>query len=63
MKKMMKGSSTETRADAKNVWRVDYEAVPDKDTPINMTQHVYFNFKGRGLDDGAVPAGLYRELV
>ncbi len=29
-----------------NVWRVDYEAVPDKDTPINMTQHVYFNFKG-----------------
>ena len=31
---------------AKNVWRVDYEAVPDKDTPINMTQHVYFNFKG-----------------
>ena len=30
----------------KNVWRVDYEAVPDKTTPINMTQHVYFNFKG-----------------
>jgi aldose 1-epimerase len=29
-----------------NVWRVDYEAVPDADTPINMTQHVYFNFKG-----------------
>ena len=26
---------------AKNVWRVDYEAVPDKKTPINMTQHVY----------------------
>jgi aldose 1-epimerase len=31
---------------AANVWRVDYEAVPDKTTPINMTQHVYFNFKG-----------------
>ena len=31
---------------AKNVWRVDYEAVPDRTTPINMTQHVYFNFKG-----------------
>ena len=31
---------------AANVWRVDYEAVPDKETPINMTQHVYFNFKG-----------------
>lgn len=29
-----------------NVWRVDYEAIPSKDTPINMTQHVYFNFKG-----------------
>ncbi len=29
-----------------NVWRVEYAAVPDKDTPINMTQHVYFNFKG-----------------
>ncbi len=29
-----------------NVWRVDYEAVTDKETPINMTQHVYFNFKG-----------------
>ena len=28
-----------------NVWRVDYEAIPNKDTPINMTQHVYFNFK------------------
>ena len=31
---------------AANVWRVDYEAVSDRDTPINMTQHVYFNFKG-----------------
>lgn len=31
---------------ADNVWRVDYEAVPTADTPINMTQHVYFNFKG-----------------
>ena len=31
---------------ADDVWRVDYEAVPDADTPISMTQHVYFNFKG-----------------
>ena len=31
---------------ADNVWRVDYEARSDKDTPLNMTQHVYFNFKG-----------------
>ena len=29
-----------------NVWRVEYEAVTDKATPINMTQHIYFNFKG-----------------
>ena len=31
---------------ADNVWRIDYEAVPTKKTPINLTQHVYFNFKG-----------------
>lgn len=31
-----------------NVWRIEYEAVPDKDTPINMTQHVYFNLRGEG---------------
>ena len=31
---------------AKNVWRVDYEAKSDALTPVNMTQHVYFNFKG-----------------
>ncbi len=29
-----------------NIWRVEYEAQSDADTPINMTQHVYFNFKG-----------------
>lgn len=31
---------------ADNVWRVDYQAESDAATPINMTQHVYFNFKG-----------------
>jgi len=31
---------------AKNVWRVDYEAKSDAVTPVSMTQHVYFNFKG-----------------
>jgi aldose 1-epimerase len=31
---------------ADNVWRIEYEAKPDAPTPINMTQHVYFNFKG-----------------
>ena len=29
-----------------NVWRVEYSAVTDAETPVNMTQHVYFNFKG-----------------
>ena len=29
-----------------NVWRIEYEAVPDKATPINLTQHIYFNFHG-----------------
>ena len=47
-----------------NVWRVDYEAVPDKETPINMTQHVYFNFKGEAggtIEDHVltIPASKY----
>ncbi len=29
-----------------NVWRIEYGAVTDKATPINLTQHLYFNFKG-----------------
>lgn len=29
-----------------NVWRIEYEAVTDKATPVNLTQHVFFNFKG-----------------
>jgi len=31
-----------------NVWRVDYEAVTDEATPVNLTQHVYFNMNGWG---------------
>jgi len=27
----------------KNEWEVDYTAVTDKATPINLTQHIYFN--------------------
>lgn len=29
-----------------NVWRIEYKAVTDRATPINLTQHVYFNLKG-----------------
>jgi aldose 1-epimerase len=31
---------------------IDYHAVPDRDTPINLTHHAYFNLKGAG--DGTV---------
>jgi aldose 1-epimerase len=29
-----------------NVWRIEYEAETDKATPVNLTQHLYFNFRG-----------------
>ena len=36
---------------AQNEWKIQYEATTDKATPINVTQHTYFNLKGEGKGD------------
>lgn len=34
-----------------NAWQVDYEARCDAPTPVNFTQHIFFNLKGPGTGD------------
>jgi aldose 1-epimerase len=46
----LKLSVTYTLNDA-NEWRIDYSASTDKATPVNVTQHSYFNLKGEGTGD------------
>ena len=35
----------------RNAWVVDYHATADRPTPVNLTQHTYFNLTGDGARD------------
>jgi aldose 1-epimerase len=34
-----------------NEWKIEYESRTDQATPVNLTQHAYFNLKGEGCGD------------
>jgi aldose 1-epimerase len=37
--------------DGENGWHIDYASTTDQATPVNLTQHTFFNLKGEGNGD------------